>query len=256
MRSTHRTITTVLPASLALTLALGCTAQETETAETAAYLVAEQEDVLEGATAAMGSGAVDELVEERATRRHGRKARGVCWAIKHMAPRPDGPTNEEAWNGSRPDAEGRGRVHKKWGHAVKRLRWAFDEDGDGQLDGAERGAMVDAMRSVCEARKAAKLAEFDADGDGTLSREEKQAAWAASEQRRADRRAGRIAEHDTDGDGELSSGERQAMRAERRAHFEAQLAAADTDGDGTVSDEERAAFRAALLERLSQRNRT
>ncbi len=89
-----------------------------------------------------------------------------------------------------------------------RMMEKLDQNGDGQLDDAERAARKAAFEARHAERKAQKLARFDADRDGELSDAERQAMHAA-------RLAERFQALDTNRDGVLSMDEFKADAGKR-----------------------------------------
>ena len=72
------------------------------------------------------------------------------------------------------------RILKRRRKAVgRRVRWAFDEDGDRALSQTEKDELIAAMQSRCQLRYDRILDQFDADGSGDLSDEELTAVRAA-----------------------------------------------------------------------------
>lgn len=77
---------------------------------------------------------------------------------------------------------------------------AYDSNGDGSLDRAERGQ----LRAKLEERRKSIRAQFDADADGSLSAPEKEAL-------RVQKKAQMLEKYDADASGSLEKGERKAM---------------------------------------------
>jgi Ca2+-binding EF-hand superfamily protein len=167
-----------------------------------------------------------------------------------------------------------------FGAIVARVIERFDADGSGDLDEAERAALVDEfgdpaerfellvsvydadasgaleaselesvkadLEARCENRRAALLERFDVDGDGTLDADEREAARAALRERFAERHAARVDRFDADGNGRLGPLERRRAGGMLRDRLAARRQAItdefDTDGDGELDAEEREAL--------------
>ncbi|MFY2563493.1 calcium-binding protein [Corallococcus terminator] len=145
-----------------------------------------------------------------------------------------------------------GRRARHW--AFWRVRWAFDENGDGALSAEERGALVEAMEARCQRLRTERLEQHDTNGDGSLDEAERQAARVARRARWEARRQERLVTYDTNDNGVLDAGERVALRTdrveaaqERRATL---LAAHDTNGDGRLSTEEALPLRQDIQRRI------
>ncbi|QSQ22518.1 EF-hand domain-containing protein [Pyxidicoccus parkwayensis] len=138
--------------------------------------------------------------------------------------------------------------------AFWRVRWAFDEDGNGKLDAAERAALVDAMEARCERLRDERLEKFDANGDGKLDATERQAARQAVLAKWREKHQALVAEYDTNGNGVLDDGERVALRQDRVAAAQQRratlMATYDTNGDGVLSTEEALPLREAIQRRI------
>jgi hypothetical protein len=137
------------------------------------------------------------------------------------------------------------------GFALKRLRFAFDEDHSKSLDEAERTALVDAMNARCERIHAKVLEAFDADKSGGLDETERKAAIAAHRERVAKRRAELLAKYDVKVvDGALDEAERAAMRDALLAKWLAKRAevikAHDLNQDGKLDAKELLALKLDL----------
>jgi Ca2+-binding EF-hand superfamily protein len=145
------------------------------------------------------------------------------------------------------------RPHSR-GQAFGRVRWAFDEDGDGALSTEERAALVDALQARCQRRYQQALERFDANQDGQLDEAERQAAREAARAAFEARRQELLAQYDTDGNGVLDAEERMRLHEERmaaaRARRQELLAQYDTDGDGTLSTEEALPLRKEIQRRI------
>ncbi|MCP3105286.1 calcium-binding protein [Myxococcus sp. K15C18031901] len=145
-----------------------------------------------------------------------------------------------------------GRRARHW--AFWRVRWAFDEDGNGALSAEERTTLVDAMEARCERLRAERLEKFDANDDGTLDETERQAARAAVRAHWAEKRAALMDAYDTNDNGVLDNGERVALRQARVAAAQERRAELvetyDTDGDGRLSTAEALPLRQEIQRRI------
>ena len=132
------------------------------------------------------------------------------------------------------------------------LYQAHDADRDGQIDEAERRAMLEAIRKEAQGQLAEQqLRRWDADGDGQLGDEERAAMDAQLAEARTRGEAWRqqreLARWDADDDGEFSEEERAAMEAEQarqRTQGEAwrrewERRQFDLDDDGRLDERER-----------------
>lgn len=108
-------------------------------------------------------------------------------------------------------------------HAEKRA--AYDANGDGKLDRAERWQMK-------RDRRAAMIARYDANGNGALEREERQVM-------RRERVAERFQQLDLDKDNAISRAEADGACSRLSHHFEA----IDTDGNSFITKAEMEAVR-------------
>ena len=131
----------------------------------------------------------------------------------------------------------------------------FDKNGNGQLDGEERGAYYQARRAEYQKRM---LEQHDTNKDGKIDDKERSAMYEASRARRAEEQKKRHFERfDADKDGKLNAEEsaalekheaehkerearEQASREKRRAEF---MKIHDKDGDGELSEKEREGIR-------------
>lgn len=175
----------------------------------------------------------------------------------------DGLADESADDlGAEPVTEGAETCD--FGAAKRRVRAAFDADGDGRLSPEERATLIAELDDVAKARKIGVLARkkrhhnhararwaFDVNGDRVLDEAERAELVTAMESRCALRRARALERFDANGDGTLDDAERTAAREARRAaakeRHEAFVARHDADGDGQLSREERKAGRRADL---------
>lgn len=147
------------------------------------------------------------------------------------------------------------------------IMMAYDIDGDGQLNEAERMTLSDDLVTGCEAQHARILEEFDSDESGDLDEDElslarealnahRQARRDLHQERREAHRAATLEEFDADGDGELSRRERRAAHEAKRAQRRARLMETfDADGDGALSEEELAALVQSVRERIQSGQR-
>lgn len=145
-----------------------------------------------------------------------------------------------------------GMLHRL--HVMKRLRWVFDENSDGELSTDERTAMIDALEARCERRRATLLEKFDANGDGALDATERAAAKDALVARLTAMHQAVLATYDTNGNGVLDDGERAQLRADRLAAYRARraelIATYDVNGDGALDDAEKLALKKAIQTRI------
>jgi hypothetical protein len=159
------------------------------------------------------------------------------------------------------------------GCGVKRVRAHlvdhFDDNDDGQVDGAERRAMAEEFggaedgeslrqERIVRRQRVRGLRElYDADASGDLSEAERGELEADLEARCAQRTERLTEEFDADGSGDLDEIEWDAAHAAIRERFEnrqAQIVAEfDTDGDGALSEEERHLARVAHMQNIEDR---
>lgn len=151
---------------------------------------------------------------------------------------------------------GLGRRARHW--AFWRVRWAFDENGDGTLSSDEQTALVDALEARCQRLRAERLEQFDANHDGTLDDAERQAARDAARAKWEEKRQALLARYDTNGNGTLDDTERAQLREDRiaaaRARRQDLLTKYDTNGDGHLSAEEALPLRQEIQRRIIEGN--
>jgi Ca2+-binding EF-hand superfamily protein len=139
-------------------------------------------------------------------------------------------------------------------HVFRRIAWAYDVDGDGQLNDRERAALAKAVRARCEVRKERVLESHDANDDGQLDDGELRAAIQDRVAARVARAKELFGKADADGDGQLDEGERQAAREALRARYRARRdevkAKYDANGDGILDDAEIAQLKVDIRARL------
>ena len=139
-------------------------------------------------------------------------------------------------------------------HLLKRLKWAYDVDGDQQLDATERQALMSGLEARCEMRRDRFIAMFDADNDGQLNEEERQAAAEARRERRQNRRDFILDRYDANNDGRIGPVEREALRDDLRDRASAKRdeikAHFDANNDGVLDQAEKDALKAAIRDRF------
>lgn len=139
---------------------------------------------------------------------------------------------------------------------------AYDENGDGQLDGAEgeqlredMGVSMDKRQTLGERRRFARQHRlmrikwiYDADESGDLSEQERKQLREDLEARCENRMEYLLENFDADESGELSEDEWEAVRTELRARIQARrqehLAQYDENGNGEIDPGEQLTFRA------------
>lgn len=284
MNSMRNWSVTGLAASLALAAGVGCSQLPTDTelleATGAAALVASEDegDVAEASAAGLTDGELSAAADESATSDVDRDPvteSASFDACDFSARRErirraydangDGRLDPAELAALREDLSERveSRLGLRFGRllpfvrhmAFRRVKWAFDVNGDGRLDREERMALVLALEHRCQVIRQRILAEFDANGDGRLGLEELAAARAAFRERLAARRAEVLARYDVNGNGVLDPDEREALRqdlvARLQARREAILAEFDANGNGVLDPDEIAALKQAIRERVA-----
>ncbi len=140
--------------------------------------------------------------------------------------------------------------------AFWRVRWAFDENGDGTLSTEERTTLVDAMEARCERLRSERLETFDTNDDGTLDEAERQGAREVVLAKWQAKRQQLLAKYDTNGNGvlDVDNGERGTLRQDRMAAVQARratlMATYDTNGDGWLSTQEALPLRQEIQRRI------
>jgi len=127
------------------------------------------------------------------------------------------------------------------------LGFLFDADDSGDLDAAERAALLADMAERCKNHKALVLARFDVNEDGTLSEQEQTTARQTVKQELAAQVGKLVSAHDTDGDGCLSPEEMKPVMEQKKKDLGQQF---DADKDGALSSSELAALRAYLRQQF------
>jgi hypothetical protein len=148
--------------------------------------------------------------------------------------------------------------------ARQRVLARYDDNGNGQLDPAERVALRRDLVAMSSRPMAARFVlrhraavmtrvrwAFDENGDGVLSSDERTALVDALQARCERRRAELLSRFDANGDGTLDATERAAVKAALVAKVQAQrqalLARYDANGNGVLDDGERVALRNDLV---------
>lgn len=138
--------------------------------------------------------------------------------------------------------------------AFWRVRWAFDEDGNGTLSTEERAALVDALEARCQRLRQQFLEKYDTNQDGTLDEAERTAARQALRAAWEQKRQELLAKYDANANGVLELTERAQIREDRiaaaRAQRQALLAQYDTNQDGRLSPEEALPLRKEIQRRI------
>lgn len=122
---------------------------------------------------------------------------------------------------------------------------AYDKDGDGKLNAAERAAALKGIQdrriAAIQKRQEAFISKFDLDRDGKLNDEERRKAEAAQ---RAEAEKRRMEEFDKDKDGKLNVAELNAMLKAGLGPvgYERVLKKHDKDMDGKINDAEYQAY--------------
>jgi Ca2+-binding EF-hand superfamily protein len=173
--------------------------------------------------------------------------------VAALAANEDG--SDEAWTSATGDepflVEGCG-----FGAVVARVIERFDTDGSGDLNEAERAALVDEFGDPSQ-RFELLISVYDSDGSGALEASELDAVKADLEARCENRREALIERFDADGDGALDADEREAARAALRERFAERHAARverfDRNGDGRLGPLERRRAGGVLRDRLAER---
>ncbi len=128
-----------------------------------------------------------------------------------------------------------------------KLLLIYDQNGDGQIDDAERSQFQEDLQEGCLNRKARLIAEYDQDGDGELTSSELSLAADALRLKMQQRRQEFESQMDSNGDGQISRAERRAGHQARRAEMTQKY---DLDGDGILNEAERQTMAADLRARI------